>query len=105
MPVEDLPIHSKVRHDKAPSGCYLSEPPVPEPLDPPPKMYRTFTGEVVLTDSVKGCCQIGRRFNGAWVPLDECLGCKAIKDEEYIDGARKRIDEETARFMKADQRI
>ena len=96
--IEDNPIHHSVRHSAPPSGCY-------DRTWRSVQTYTTFTGEVVVSRFDQACRQIGRKFNGAWVPLDECLGCKAQKDGEYILQARAAIDKEMTRFMKADQRV
>ena len=81
MPVEDIVVHHKVRKTTAKAGCFDS---------PRHKLP---------------CRQVGRRFNGVWVPLDECLGCKAEKDVAYISKSREMIDQESAKYMKADQRL
>lgn len=100
MPVDDVAVHPKVRRDRHTAGCYDRSPP---PIDPVP--IRTFTGEVYFSEASHQCRQVGRKFNGAWIPLDECLGCKATKDEAYITKARIDIDTESSKFMKADQRV
>ena len=81
MPVSDIEVHHKVRKTVQQAGCFDS---------PRHKLP---------------CRQVGRRFNGTWVPLDECLGCKAEKDEMYISKARIDIDADSAKHMKADQRL
>ena len=99
MPVEDIEVHHKVRKDSATAGCYNRQ-------TASERQYAmTFTGERYENSMTATCRQIGRKFNGMWVPLDECVGCQAVKDEEYIAKARMDIDREAARFSKADQRL
>ncbi len=99
MPVENHAIHHKVRHARPPAGCYNRP---ANPVDPVPA--RTFTGEIYFPP-LAICRQIGRKYNGAWVPLDECMGCTSAKDEAYIEKARLDIDQEMKRFIKAEQRL
>lgn len=80
MPVNDVEVHEKVKHPKPPASCYNQ----PHPF---------------------GCRQIGMREGNKWVPLLECVGCLTHKDAKYIIQARKDIDTEMKKFMKADQRI
>lgn len=99
MPVEDIDVHHKVRKISATAGCYNRK----QVSD---RQYAmTFTGEIYENVMSPSCRQIGRKFNGMWVPLDECVGCQAVKDEEYIAKARMDIDREAVRFSKADQRL
>lgn len=95
MPVDDLPISDKVRFSSVPlAGCH-SERLTRDAYYVAPLEYRTFTGEIVpAAFSTSICRQVGRKFNGAWVPLDDCMGCKQPKDWDYINKSRKDIDEE-----------
>lgn len=72
MPVDDIPVHDKVRHDRPPTLCHQS----------------------VITYRNPKCRQIGRRVDGTWEPLPECVGCIADKDREYIAESRAKIDKE-----------
>ena len=85
MPVADHPIHASVQHDKPPAGCY-------------DRAYITTTMSTL-------CRQIGQRTPDGWQPLPECVGCIAAKDASYVQQARQDIDQERARYMRADQRI
>lgn len=97
--ISDHPVHEKVKHEKPPAACY-------DRTRRTPLMYYTFTGQQVVNRfSDPLCRQIGRKVEGEWVPLLECEGCIAKKDVAYIAQARKAIDVEMTRFMKADQRI
>lgn len=80
MPVDDMPVHGTVRHERPPSGCYNA------------------TNRIA-------CRQIGRRTPDGWVPLIECVGCETLKDRAYIENARAAIEREMSQFMKADQRL
>ena len=98
MPVDDIEVHHKVKHTTVKPGCYDRHP-APDGIH----HYHTFTGEVVLVDTLTGCRQIGRKYGSDWGALPECLGCLTAKDMAYITKARVDIDTESAKFMKAVQ--
>jgi hypothetical protein len=98
MPVEDVAVHPSVKHTHPPAACHST----PLPKEGYFVLERNYTpdGRYHLEDRFiphrmsLPCRQIGRKFNGAWVPLDECMGCKTLKDTEYIEKARLAIDRE-----------
>lgn len=82
MPVDDVPVHETVKHDRFTAWCH-SKP-----------------RNGVL------CRQIGRKtLGGSWECLPECISCTAEQDMAYIHKARNDIDREMALFMRADQRL
>lgn len=115
MPVDDHPVHAKVKHDFIVAGCF--------DLGPAADGLWLRDGYIVKDDPSTGekvalpkmvwvparwdgdgkCRQIGVRQNGEWKHLDECdlngRPCKRLRDEEYIDKSRDMIDRETERMM------
>ncbi len=97
-PVDDVPVHPRTRHDKVVAGCHSSAPPKSHYF----VLERQYTheGRYHLEDRwiehrmSLTCRKIGRKFNGAWVPLGECMGGTSPKDEAYITKARNDIDKE-----------
>ena len=98
MPVDSHATHPSTQRTNHRADCHSKDGSELRPS------YETFTGERVQHNLTYACRQMGRKYNGAWVPLDECMGCKSVKDEAYITKARQDIDRESKRFMKADQR-
>ena len=85
MPVADHAIHASVIHAAPPAGCHNR-------------------ADLRNDTMSRHCRQIGRKLDGEWMPLVECIGCTAPADLAYIHQARAAIDIEMARFIKADQR-
>lgn len=99
MPVQDIPVHPIVRHERIRPGCY-------DRTGNAAVIYRTFSDEMVVSEFHDAICrQIGRKVGDKWHPLSECMGCQARKDNGYISQAREAIDRESELFMKADQRL
>ena len=80
------------------SGCNTEYP----HYQPPPAIPVGITAfkEVYRWDfATQACRQLGRYDHALkqWVELDDCRGCKAVKDVEYIHRGRDDLDRRSGR--------
>ncbi len=93
MAVEDHPVHESVRHVNLRAGCH-SKPPASGGYYAMHREYRpdgSFTNEQVWipNNMSRTCRQTGEYRNGQWEELDECKGCTAERDWEFINKMRQ----------------
>ena len=95
MPVDDHPIHHSTIKTDFRAGCY-NRPPASDGYWVPTRLYRP-DGSFVMSEKyithtlTRICRQVGRKVNGVWEDLPECVGCTAQRDWQYIMISRKRI--------------
>ena len=104
MPVDDHPIHDKVRHKEVVAGCYGKDSHKPgywvQVRDYyPDGNYRMVMQYIpdVMSKECRGA--MGWKINGAWTMFPECfkdgIPCPVIKDGPYISKNRAMIDAES----------
>lgn len=106
MPVDDHPIHAITQHVNLRAGCYdrigMSDGySAQDGLDRDGYIRTKY----IKHEMSELCRQLGRRSNGGWEELPECVGCLSPQDTDYINKSRAAIDSELSRFMRADQRV
>lgn len=104
-PVDDIPVHEKVRHDSSPAAC-KNQPRTSKPLCRQIGRQKS-KGGVDNSLSVLHGFLFGdiHKPEIGWEELPECIGCDpSLRDWPYILKSQNDIVIESAKFMKADQR-
>ena len=93
-PVDDHPVHERVIKTDFRAGCY-NRGRTRTGYWAPNRVYRpdgSYTmSEAYVETSQTACRQVGRKVDGVWEDLPECVGCTAQRDWQYIMISRKRI--------------